>query len=196
MIASSSRTVSVGTHSSVFRCWISRPVNKLCIVYQHPALGSQKSAWTNTQSRIQSRVQTKEGQSKNRQNRQTKTRNKQTQTKNTTKTNETRNTPFNGRALSKKAAYVPMNSRKILQKAKQPTRHHSKIAVKVQKQTPISSAETQDPPSQDPGDRTVKQQENSTFNRIGRAMNWDATQRQAPCRGKRSKKERVKRGTR
>ena len=45
----------------------------------------------------------------------------------------------------------------ILQKAKtQPTRHHSKIAVKVQKQKPISSAETQDPPSQDPGDRTVK----------------------------------------
>ena len=51
---------------------------------------------------------------------------------------------------------------------------------------PISSAETQDPPSQDPGDRTEKPygHEASSLAWSSHALNWEATQRQAPCRGK------------
>ena len=58
--------------------------------------------------------------------------------------------------------------------------------MKVQKQPTISSAETQDPPSQDPGDRTVKPTGHKAPSNAceDRAVNWDADQRQAPCRGK------------
>ena len=90
----------------------------------------------------------------------TKNRNKQKApnkkpTPNTQK-HKTKNTKLprsDGRALVKKeATYVPMNSSKILQKAiPQPTRHHSKIAVKVQKQT--TDQQCRNPGSPQPGSR-------------------------------------------
>ena len=46
--------------------------------------------------------------------------------------------------------------RDLARKQKTNTRPHSKILRRCQQNNPLSSAETQDPPCQDPGDRTEK----------------------------------------
>ena len=142
--------------------------------------GSEESvdqyAVQNVQPELRTRNKTKTAT----QNQIHKTRNKSTKTKEKTLRGS-------GRALRSKAACVPMNSQRSCSKQHKPTRPHSKIAMKVQNKTkpPISSAETQDPPRQDPGDLTVKpnghEAPSSACN--GRALKWKATQRQAPCRG-------------
>ena len=88
--------------------------------------------------------------------------NHKTQKKQKNKKQQTKKSPRSGgRALRKKGSLCAdeLKSNWILLKATaQPTRHHSKIAVEgaKKKQEPISSAETQDPPSQDPGDYTKR----------------------------------------
>ena len=117
-------------------------------------IGSRKRAWTSTQSKL-----SKKGcPTRKKTSQQQKTNPKDTQP---TPKQTPKSPRREGRALAQEGQLMcqwieDMNW--ILQKAKKhPTRQHSKIAMEVQnKQKSISSAETQDPPSQDPGDRTVK----------------------------------------
>ena len=103
------------------------PLYELCRVQQHPSLGSLKRAWTITQSKKSSR---RCGQKQN-QNSNPKQKHK-TQNKNTKQ-----KTPRdNGRALTKKGSLCADELRKDLAESNtKPTRHHSKIAMKVQKQS-------------------------------------------------------------
>ena len=57
---------------------------------------------------------------------------KQNPNKNKTKQAKKTSPTFKGRAPSKQTAYVPMNEEILQTSKKQPNRHHSKIAVKVQ----------------------------------------------------------------
>ena len=72
-------------------------------------------------------------------------------------TSKTKKSPRKGRAPSRLAAYVLMNEVRSCKKQHRLTRHHSKIAVKVQTQ---ANQQCRNPgsPSQNPGDRTEKLQ--------------------------------------
>ena len=130
------------------------PVNELGIAYQHPALGSQKRARTITQSMIQSGVQKQRSDPNT--NKTTKTRNKPPKKQN--KSNKTKNTPFDGRALSEQGSLCAHELGNDLAESNtedQPESQQDRDEGAKTKPS-ISSAETQDPPRQDPGDRTVK----------------------------------------
>ena len=104
-----------------------------------------------------------------------------------TKKNETRVTTFDGCSVEE-ASLCADEFKKDLSKTNQPN-ITARSQWRCKNNTPISSAETQDPPSQDPGDRTVKpighEAPSQAWN--DRALNWEATQRQAPCRGEQPK---------
>ena len=144
------------------------PLNELCKVLYIPALGSRKRAWTSTQSQVVQTGVTNE--EKDQQTEQQKT-NKKTQKK-TTKTAKTKKHPVRWTCSVKDGSLCAGELKRSCQKQShnQPDiTARSRRRCKTKQQ--IGSAETQDPPSQDPGDRTVKPRENSTFNRIWRTCN-------------------------
>ena len=130
------------------------PLNELCIVQQHPSLGSLKRAQTITQSKKSSLGCKQRTKGQNNRPKTDKTSKKQTHnTKKNKPTNKKHKTPRNiGRALSKEGSLCADELKKDLQKAiTQPTSHHSKIALKVQKQT--TDQQCRNPGSPQPGSR-------------------------------------------
>ena len=80
----------------------------------------------------------------------------------------------NGRALARKGSLCADELKKDLAESKHTTNQTSQQdRGEGAKKQPISSAETQDPPSQDPGDRTVKPTGHEAPSNAcdGRAMN-------------------------
>ena len=90
-----------------------------------------------------------------------KQKQKQKPTKDSERTDKT--------ALKGLAAYVPMNY-EILHSNKQTPDHGARSCEGVQQNKPLSSAETQDPPCQDPGDRAEKPSRHKTSSQLHAAM--------------------------
>ena len=147
------------------------PLNELCNVLYVPSLGSQKRAWTSTQSNMSKLGCPPRSEKAAQKNKQTKNTNPQTKTPKTSE-NKHKTHRRDGRALSKQASLCAdeLGDKLILRKANLKNQTSQQDRDEGAKPTNrISSAETQDPPSQDPRDRTVKPTgHKGTFKRMGK----------------------------
>ena len=92
---------------------------------------------------------------------------KQQQSKNHTKTQKTKTSQKQNRKESPDQTtmgwqMMPLNYEILHGNKTQTTRSQSKIMRRCQQNNPLSSAETQDPPCQDPGDRAEKPSRHKT----------------------------------
>ena len=95
---------------------------------------------------------------------------------------QTRRPPWNGRALYGRhlvCRWIGYDLATDVQNNKNPARSKRRCKNKTK---PISSAETQDPPSQDPGDRTESRAHTVHLPLPSTCNELEATHRQAPCR--------------